>query len=183
MITVDSVTADNHESTLGTGTNDLGNDTRGHTTLFSGQVEGACGLFGNSSDTGNIAANISGSNCYHIYSVEDELLSNCDHRFCADDELLSNCDIKEIVEDETNSNCDTKEKVDDETNSNCDTCLVEDESVRLGGENPIPLEVTNCQPFCLGNEFCDIDSVQDSIPEDMVSCSYSSKPLEFQKIW
>ena len=75
MITVDSVPADNHESTLGTGTNDLGNDTRAHTTLYSGQGEGAYGLFGNSIDTGNIAANISGSNCDHIYSVEDELLS------------------------------------------------------------------------------------------------------------
>ena len=41
MITVDSAPADNHESTLGTGTNDLGNDTRAHTTLYSGQVEGA----------------------------------------------------------------------------------------------------------------------------------------------
>ena len=35
------------------------------------------------------------------------------------------------------SNCDTKEKVEDETNSNCDTCLVEDESIRMGGENSI----------------------------------------------
>ena len=32
MITVDSTTADNHKSTLGTGTNDLGNDTMAHTT-------------------------------------------------------------------------------------------------------------------------------------------------------
>ena len=123
MITVDSAPADNRESTLGTGTNDLGNDTRAHTTLYSGHVEGACGLFGNSTDTGNIAAHISGSNCDHIYSVEDE--------------LLSNCDTKESVEDETNSNCDTKEKVEDETNSNCDTSLVEDESIRMGGENSI----------------------------------------------
>ena len=72
MITVDSAPADNHESTLGTGTNDLGNDTRAHITLYSGQIEGACGLFGNSTDTGNITASISGSNCDHIYSVEDE---------------------------------------------------------------------------------------------------------------
>ena len=69
MITVDSAPADNHESTLGTGTNDLGNDTRAHTTLYPCQVEGACGLFGNSIDTGNIAANMSGSNCDHIYTV------------------------------------------------------------------------------------------------------------------
>ena len=65
MITVDSTTTDNHESTLGTGTDDLGKDTRAHTNLFSGQVEGACGLFGNSIDTGNITANISGSNYDH----------------------------------------------------------------------------------------------------------------------
>ena len=119
MITVVSAPADNHENTLGTGTNDLGNDTRAHTTLYSGWVERACGLLGNSIDTSNIAANISGSNCDHIYSVEDELHSNCDHKSCVDDELLSNCDTKESVEDETNSNCDTKEKVDDETGSNC----------------------------------------------------------------
>ena len=123
IITVDSAPADNLESNLGTGTNDLGNDTRAHSTLYSGQVEGACGLFGNSIDTGNISANISGSNCDHIYSVEDE--------------LLSNCDTKESVEDETNSNCDTKEKVEDETSSNCDTCLVKDESIRMGGESSI----------------------------------------------
>ena len=147
MITVDSITADNHEGTLGTGTNDLGNDTRAHTTLNIWPSKGSFGLFGNSIDTGNIAANISGFNCDHIYSVDD-------------------CDTKESVEDETNSNCDTKEKVDDETSSNCATCLVEDESIRLGGKNSIPLDVTNhnhtCQPFCLGNDFCDIDSIQDS---------------------
>ena len=39
MITVDSAPADNHESTLGTGTNDVGNDTRTHATLHSGKVE------------------------------------------------------------------------------------------------------------------------------------------------
>ena len=33
MITADSSTADNHEITLGTGTSDLGNDARAHTTL------------------------------------------------------------------------------------------------------------------------------------------------------
>ena len=67
--------------------------------------------------------------------------------------MLSNCDTKESVEDETNSNCDTKEKVNGETSSNCYTCLVEDESVRLGGENSLPVDFTNpdhtCQPFCL----------------------------------
>ena len=159
MISVDSAPADNHESTFGTGTNDLGNDTRAHTTSYSGQVEGACGLFGNSIDTGNIAANISGSNCDHIYSVEDELLSNCD----------------------------TKESVEDETNSNCDTCLVEDESIRMGGEISILLDIIShyhiCQPLGLEDEFYDIDTVQDSILEDMVSCSLSNKPSEYQKIW
>ena len=85
MITVDSAPSDYHESTFGTGTNDLGKDTRAHTTLYSGQVEGACGLFGNSIDTGNIAAHISGSNCDHIYCVEDELLSNCDHKSHVDE--------------------------------------------------------------------------------------------------
>ena len=187
MITVDSAPADNQESTLGTGTNDLGNDTRAHKTLYSGQVEGACGLFGNSIDTSNIAANISGSNCDHMYSVEDELLSNCDHKSCVEDELLSNCDTKESVENETNSNCGTKEKVEDETNSNCDTCLVEDESVRMGGENSVPLDIIShdhtCQPLGLGIGFCDIDAVQDSLFEDMVSCSLSTKPSECQKIW
>ena len=185
MITVDSAPADNHKCTLGIGTNYLGNDTRAHTTSYSGQVEGACGLFGNSTDTGNIAANISGSNCDHIYSVEDELLSNCDHKSSVEDELLSNCDTKESVEDETNSNCDTKEKVEDETNSNCDTSLVEDESIRMG-ENSNQLDVIShdlpCQPLGLENEFCDIDAVQDSLLEDMVSCSLSNKPSEYQKI-
>ena len=47
MITVDATTADNHENPLGTGTNDLGNETMAHTTLYYGQVEGAFGLFGN----------------------------------------------------------------------------------------------------------------------------------------
>ena len=137
-------------------------------------------MFGNSIDTGNIAVNISGSNCDHKYSIEDELLSNCDHKSCVDDELFSNCDTEEKVTDETSYNCDTKEKTDDETSSKWDTCLVEDESVTLCGKNSIPLDVTNhdniCQPYSLGNYFCDIDSVQDSIPEDMVSCS------EYQKI-
>ena len=82
MITVDSAPTDNHESTLGTGTNDFGYDTRTHTTLYSGQVKGACQLFGNSIDTGNIAANISGSKFDHIYHVWDELLYNCDTKEC-----------------------------------------------------------------------------------------------------
>ena len=116
-------------------------------------------MFGNSTDTGNIASNISGSNCDHIYIVEDELLSICD----------------------------TKESVEDETNSNCDTSLVEDESIRMGGENSNHLDVIShdptCQPLGLEDEFCDIDAVQDSLLEDMVSCSLSNKPSEYQKIW
>ena len=151
----------------------MGNDTKAHTTLSSGQVEGACGLFGNSIDTDNIVANISGSNCDHMYSVEDELLSNCDHKSCVDDKLLSNCD--------------TKESVKDKTNSNCDTCLVEDESVRMGDENSIPLDITNhehtCQPLGLGNKVCDKDLVQDALLEDMVSCSLFNKSSGCQKIW
>ena len=62
IITVDSTTTDNCESTLGTGTNDLGNDTGAHTNLYPGQVEGILGLFGNSINSGNITANISDSN-------------------------------------------------------------------------------------------------------------------------
>ena len=34
MKTIDSTTVDNHESTLGTGTNDLENDTGAHTSLY-----------------------------------------------------------------------------------------------------------------------------------------------------
>ena len=179
MITVDFAPTDNHESILGTGTDDLGNDTRAHKTLYSGQVERAYGLFSNFIDTGNIAANISDSNCDHIYSVEDELLSNFDHKSCAEDQLLSNCDTKEGVEDETNSNCDTKEKVEDETNTNCDTCLVEDESIRMGVENSIQLDVMShdhtCQQLGLKDEFCDIDAVQNPSLEDMVGCLLSNK--------
>ena len=65
--------------------------------------------------------------------------------------------------------------------------MVEDESVRMGGENLIPLDVTDhdhtCQPLCLESVFHDIDSVQDSLLEDMVSCLLSNKPSECQKIW
>ena len=129
MVTIDSTTAENHESTLCTGTNDLENDTGAHTNLYSDQVEGAFGLFGNSNDTGDITVNFS--------------CSNCDHESCVEDELLSNCDTKESVEDETNSNCDTH--------------LPEDESVRLSGLNSISLDFVNhdhmCQPFCLENYF------------------------------
>ena len=86
-------------------------------------------------------------------SVEEKLSflisgSNFDHKYSVKDELLSNCDTKESVEDETNSNCDTKENVDDETGSNCNICLVEDESVRMGGENSIPLDVISHDHTC-----------------------------------
>ena len=129
-------------------------------------------IVGNSTDSGNIAANLSGSNCDHIYIVEDELLSSCDHKSSVEDELLSKCD--------------TKESVEDETNSNCDTSLVEDESIRMGGENTIHLDVIShdltCQSLGLEDEFYDIDAVQDSLLEDMVSCLLSNKPSEYQKI-
>ena len=56
----------------------------------------------------------------------------------------------------------------------------------MGGENTIHLDVISydliCQPLGLKNEFCDIDAVQDSLLEDMVSCSLSNKPSEYQKI-
>ena len=159
MITIDSIAADNHESALDTGINDLENDTGAHTNLYSGQVEGAFGLFCNSFDIVNINAIISGSNCNHIYCVKDELLSNCD----------------------------TKESVDDETDSNCDTCLVENESVRPSDKDSVCLHFVNhdymCQPLCLEKDFCDIDSVQDSTFEDMMSCSNSNKSSEFHMIW
>ena len=40
-----------------------------------------------------------------------------------------------------------------------------------------------CQPLGLEDGFCDIDAVQDFLLEDMVSCSLSNKPSEYQKIW
>ena len=64
----------------------MGNDTRAHTNLYSGQIEGAFGLFGNSIDTCTITAIISGYNCDHKSCVEEELLYNCDHKSCVDDE-------------------------------------------------------------------------------------------------
>ena len=97
MLTIDYTPADNYETILGTGTNDLENDIGTHTNLYSGQVEGAFGLFGNSTDIGNITASISGSNCNHESYVDDELLSNCDHKSCAEDESLSNCDTKRVL--------------------------------------------------------------------------------------
>ena len=95
--------------------------------------------------------------------------------------------LKESVNDEINPNYDTKEKVDDKTHSNFDTYLVDDESVRLSGKNSISLDFVNsdhmCEQLCLEDDFCDIDSVQDSTFEKMISCSNSNKPLEFQKFW
>ena len=43
MVAKDFTTAENHDSILGTSTNDLENDTRAHTNLYCGQVEGAFG--------------------------------------------------------------------------------------------------------------------------------------------
>ena len=66
-------------------------------------------------------------------------------------------------------------------------CLVVDESMRMGGENSIHLDVIShdltCQPLGLEDEFCEIDTVQDSLLEDMESCSLSNKPSECQNIW
>ena len=153
MITVHSTTADNHESTLCTGTNDMGDDTGAHTNLYSCHIQGAFGLFGNSINTANITANISDSNCDHKSYAKDKLISNCDHKSCVEDKVLSNCDHKSSVEDELLSNCDTKESVDHETNSNCDTCLGEDESVRLSGKNSNSFDTAShdhiYQPYCL----------------------------------
>ena len=113
-------------------------DTTAHTNLYSGQVEGAVRLFGNSIDNGNIAANIRCSNCDHKSFVKEELLSNFS---------------TQSVDDETNSNCDTKEKVDDEINSDCDICSIENKSGKLGGMSSISLNFVNydhrSQPFVL----------------------------------
>ena len=57
----------------------------------------------------------------------------------------------------------------------------------MGGENSIHLDVARhdhiCQPLDLEGEFCDIGAVQDTLLEDMVSCSLSNKPSECQKVW
>ena len=56
----------------------------------------------------------------------------------------------------------------------------------MSGENSIPLDVTHhdhtCQSLGLEEEFCDIDTVQDFLLEDMVSCVLSNKPSECQKV-
>ena len=41
MLATDSITADNHDSTLGTGTNDLKNDTGVHTNLLLWSSKGS----------------------------------------------------------------------------------------------------------------------------------------------
>ena len=148
MVIIDSTTADNHVSTLVTGTNDLEYHTGTHTNFYSGQVERDFGLFGNSTDAGNITANISGSNCDHESCVEDELLSNCDHEGCVKEQLTFNGKSRESVDDETSCTCDNKEEAYDEMNFNCDTCLVEDEYVRVGGMNSLSLDFVNCDYTC-----------------------------------
>ena len=88
VFTIDSTTADNYESTLGTGTNDLENDTGAYKNLyFWPHSRISFVFFGNAIRNGNFAANISGCNCAHKSCVEYELLSNFDNG--------------------TNSNCDT----------------------------------------------------------------------------
>ena len=53
----------------------------------------------------------------------------------------------------------------------------------MDGENSNHLDVIGHDLTCLEDEFCDIDAVQDSLLEDMVNCSLSNKPSEYQKIW
>ena len=127
-LTIDSTTANEHENTLSTVTNDLEINTGAYTNLYCGQIEEAFGLFGNFIDTDNINANISGS--------------HCDHKSCVDDELLSNCDTGDSSDNE-------------DTYSNCDTCLVGDESIMIDGvnSNSLSLDFVNpnltWQPFVL----------------------------------
>ena len=45
MLTIDYSTTPNYESALGTGTNELENDTGAYTNLYSGQIEGALEWF------------------------------------------------------------------------------------------------------------------------------------------
>ena len=97
ILTIESTTADHYDSTLGTGTNDLENDSGVHTSLYSGQIERAFGLFGNSIDTGHITANISGSNFDYESCVEDELLLTCDHKFSVEEELLLIVTLKRML--------------------------------------------------------------------------------------
>ena len=72
MLAIDATTAENQESNLVSDTIDLKNETGPYTNLYSGQAGEAFGLFGNSIDTCNIAANIIGSNCYHRSCVEGD---------------------------------------------------------------------------------------------------------------
>ena len=85
MFILYSPTADNHEGTFGTDNNDFGYDTGVYTNLYYGQIQEAFWLFDNSTETGNIAANVSGP--------------KFDHRFWVKDEVLSNFDIMSNVED------------------------------------------------------------------------------------
>ena len=71
VLIIDSTTADNHASTLGTGTNDLEKDTGAYTNLYYGQVQETFGLIGKYTDTGNITAKIGGSNFDHKSCVSD----------------------------------------------------------------------------------------------------------------
>ena len=63
--------------------------------------------------------------------------------------------------------------------------MVEDESVRLCGMKSISLDFVNQDhthwPFYLQNNFCDIDLVQTSTLEDMMSYLGSIKPSEVPK--
>ena len=88
MVTIDFTMADNHDSTLGTSTSDLENDTGANRNLYTGQAEEVFGLFGNSIGIGNVTANISGSSCDQNSCFEDELHPNYDTKESDDDEPI-----------------------------------------------------------------------------------------------
>ena len=163
MLKIDFTIADNHESTLGTSTNDYEKDTGTYTNIYSGKVNESFGLIGNSTNIGNISANISGP--------------NYDHKSCVEDELHSNFDSRDS-------------SVDDETNSNCDACLIENEFIRLDNINTNDISLAavdpnhTCQAFCLKYDSCNGGSGQDSYFEGLMSCLDSNydKPSKCQKI-
>ena len=66
--------------------------------MYSGHVEGAFGLFGNSIITGNITVNFSGSNCDPNPVLRMNYFLTVSISPCVADELFSNCDTKESVD-------------------------------------------------------------------------------------
>ena len=160
---MDSTTADNHKSTLGTGSNDLENDTGAYTNPYCGQVEDAFWMFGNSIDTGNVAANISGSDC-----VIDPVLGLNYFLIVTVMGLL----MMKIILIVTF------------------VCLRMNLICIHGlNFNCISLDFVDhghtCQPFCLENDSFGTCLVQDSTFENVMGYLSSTfdKPSEFQKIW